>query len=65
MPPTGTAPDPDFTGREDRVFQAALLAPNLRFIRQVYGKETEARLLEVWGVTPEEAADGTRWLTYD
>jgi class 3 adenylate cyclase len=65
MPPTGAVPDPDYTGREDRVFQAALLAPNLRFVRQVYGPETAAKLLEVWGVTPEEAADGTRWLTYD
>lgn len=65
MSPHSTILDPDYTGREDRVFQAALLAPNLRFIRKVYGPEVEEKLYEVWGVTREEAADGTRWLTYD
>ena len=65
MSPASRTLDPDYTGREDRVFQASLLAPNLRFIRKVYGPEAEAQLLEVWGVSPEEAADGTRWLTYD
>ncbi len=65
MSPLSANFDPDYTGREDRVFQAALLAPNLRFIRKFYGPEVEERLYEVWGVTREEAADGTRWLTYD
>jgi class 3 adenylate cyclase len=65
MSPQSTIPDPDYTGREDRVFQAALLAPNLRFIRQVYGPEAEERLYQAWGVTREEAEDGTRWLSYD
>jgi len=65
MSPASHTLDSDYTGREDRVFQASLLAPNLRFIRKVYGLEAEAQLLEVWGVSPEEADDGTRWLTYD
>jgi class 3 adenylate cyclase len=65
MSPDSPSVDPDYTGREDRVFQAALLAPNLRFIRQVYGPEAEARLYKAWGITKEEAEDGTRWLTYD
>ncbi len=65
MPTSAPLPDPDYTGREDRVFQASLLAPNLRFIRKVYGPEIEERLYEAWGFTREEAADGTRWVTYD
>ncbi len=65
MSPESTIPDPDYTGREDRVFQAVLLAPNLRFIRKVYGPEVEEEIYRVWGVNREEAADGSRWITYD
>ncbi len=60
-----TPQDPDFTGREDRVFHAALMAPNLRFIRKVFGPEIEERVYQVWGVSREEASDSTRWVTYD
>ncbi len=65
MTSTTPAPDPDYTGREDRVFSAGLLAPNLRFIRKFFGADVEERLYEVWGVSREEAADTERWITYD
>ncbi len=57
--------DPDFTGRDEPVFDMKLIAPNLRFIREDYGPEVEEQLYEVWGISREETRERNRWITYD